>query len=618
MRAILQFLLAMITAAISVPLPAAAPPDLGALADRAKIAHPSAPRKVLAFYYPWYGSPDGPGGRGRWAHWDGVEPEQKRIATSTHYPVLGAYDSHDPAVIRQHCSWARRAGLDGWIVSWWGKDSYCDRAMDAILDAAAEAKLEVTIYHEAVPAPKNARSAADDLVAVLRRYAGHPAWLRAGGKPVVFIYGRAVNEIGLLPWAEACAAVNREYPGGVVLVGDKFSTAAARVFDGIHTYNTAGMLRDMPRERVGNWAAEQYPQWVAMADRFQRISTLTVIPGYDDTKIRKPGLAVERFGGDSYRAQWDEAIKANPDFVLITSFNEWHEGSEIEPSAEYGDKYLEITAEMTARFKAQGPRAPAKPVPSGGAVSEQEKRAVLERLSTVPVGILPGADLGPVWPLLGMSKAPAALSWQEVADLEQADAGRLPLLVYAGDEQYQRTARQAGDVDQGLIRYLRGGGCLALIPAGPMPLHYDENRKPVNTTEKLGLPLSVGGKEGGWETPPQGVKLHFACDTVALPHLPREFPFPTSGDLRWRPLKRERLAPGDLVVPLIELGDDKGAGYGLAAAYVEHRESEPKGGRLLYLWFGLAETEQGETLLYDVYALLARQLGGRAGGRTPE
>jgi glycoprotein endo-alpha-1,2-mannosidase len=78
-----------------------------------------------------------------------------------------------------------------------------------------------------------------------------------------------------------------------------------------------------------------------------------VIPGYDDTKIRTPGLLVERMRGDSYRTQWQEAIAADPNWVLITSWNEWHEGSEIEPSLESGEQYLKQTSELSARFKSE-------------------------------------------------------------------------------------------------------------------------------------------------------------------------------------------------------------------------------------------------------------------------
>jgi len=77
---------------------------------------------------------------------------------------------------------------------------------------------------------------------------------------------------------------------------------------------------------------------------------VTVIPGYDDTKIRHPGLKADRLDGEVYRVLWEEAIKAKPDWVLITSWNEWHEGSEIEPSLEYGDQYLQLTKDYASRF----------------------------------------------------------------------------------------------------------------------------------------------------------------------------------------------------------------------------------------------------------------------------
>ena len=31
--------------------------------------------------------------------------------------------------------------------------------------------------------------------------------------------------------------------------------------------------------------------------------------------------------------------KTNPDVILLMSFNEWHEGTEVEPSIELSDKY---------------------------------------------------------------------------------------------------------------------------------------------------------------------------------------------------------------------------------------------------------------------------------------
>ncbi|ASV74197.1 Endo-alpha-mannosidase [Thermogutta terrifontis] len=309
------------------------------------------PRHVLAFYYPWYGNPAATGGSGRWSHWRDVDENVKTIGSSTHYPELGPYDSHDPKIIRQHCQWAKEAGLTGWIASWWGHRSFEDQAVPRILDISAEHGLAVTIYYETIPGqPKTPENAAKDIVRLLEKYAAHPAWLQVKGKPVVFIYGRAVGEIGVAAWAEVIQMVNKSFSRGAIFQGDQFSPKAAEVFDGLHTYSTAGHLRGKSLEQVKAWCEETFPRWVKLARDAGRISSLTVIPGYDDTKIRKPGLKVERYDGQSYTVQWEAAIAADPDWVLITSWNEWHEGSEIEPSVEDGRKYLELTRQMTARF----------------------------------------------------------------------------------------------------------------------------------------------------------------------------------------------------------------------------------------------------------------------------
>ena len=37
---------------------------------------------------------------------------------------------------------------------------------------------------------------------------------------------------------------------------------------------------------------------------------------------------------------WRSAIRARADIVTITSYNEWHEGTQIEPSVEAGVRYM--------------------------------------------------------------------------------------------------------------------------------------------------------------------------------------------------------------------------------------------------------------------------------------
>jgi len=62
-----------------------------------------------------------------------------------------------------------------------------------------------------------------------------------------------------------------------------------------------------------------------------------------------------RYGGRTYNEFWNVAVEGKADWVLITSWNEWWEGSEIEPSWEYKEKYLELTRKWSNCFKNNKP-----------------------------------------------------------------------------------------------------------------------------------------------------------------------------------------------------------------------------------------------------------------------
>ncbi len=553
---------------------------------------PQVERRVLAFYYPWYGIASGPGGAGRTVHWGKIDAANKDIAASTHYPTLGAYDSHDPAVIDQHCRWAKAAHIDTLIVSWWGHGDYTDRAMPAILDGCKQHGLKACIYYERVPNPQTAQTAAQDIIKVLDKYGSHEAHLKVNGKPVVFIYGRAVGELGLTGWLEAVKLIKAGHKAGATILGDQFSYGSARVFDGVHTYNTAGSLDGLSLDALEKWAPATYGSWVQLADGAGKLSTITVIPGYDDTKIRKPGLAVDRFDGDLYRAQWRHAVEADPHWILITSFNEWHEGSEIEPSAEFGQKYLDLTAEFAERFKAT-PRSP-HTVTSQGGITQDEKDRLRDRLKKTRIAVLPGAESMAFWWLLDIGVEPLSLTWEQVVGTDLTPAN-YPILLNCAGEGYRRTVREPNDVDAALIAYLKAGGCLAALPSGPWPFYRDENGQAVNQSHRFGLTL-----RGGWERPPEGTDLWFVQRDTKLAHVAARFPFPTSGDLRWRPFQA---ADHTDYVPLLQLRD-RSDNLGDAVVYARPQS----GGHVAYAWFGLLNTPQAEPLLYDLFTYLANRL----------
>ncbi len=96
---------------------------------------------------------------------------------------------------------------------------------------------------------------------------------------------------------------------------------------------------------------------------------------------RPAAVMRSRWGGKmahTIARSWQAAIGSAPDWIVITSFNEWPEGTYIEASQAYGTKYLELTAQWSSAFRGSAPPpvqavsaspepAPAKPAGAAAA-----------------------------------------------------------------------------------------------------------------------------------------------------------------------------------------------------------------------------------------------------------
>lgn len=105
--------------------------------------------------------------------------------------------------------------------------------------------------------------------------------------------------------------------------------------DGVHVYCPLDISRNLTQIFL------EYDQAYKLAKQEGKGFVATVMPGFNDT-IR-PLLKVERQNGTFYSLLWSIAKVCFPDGFAITSFNKWHEGTEIEPSIEYGYRYIDLT-----------------------------------------------------------------------------------------------------------------------------------------------------------------------------------------------------------------------------------------------------------------------------------
>jgi glycoprotein endo-alpha-1,2-mannosidase len=301
-------------------------------------------KEVLAFYYGWYGVA---ARSGQDIHWQGIDAAGKTIANCPDYPEDGAYDSLDSAVIKRQVQQARDAGITGFVASWWGQKDRTDQQFPLLLDAADG--LKIAPYIETAT---NAEGLAADIAYLIQSYGKHEAWLRLNGKPVIFIFDRVVQSLGRDGWRTARSKITDKAifvgpANDLVEVNDR-----RKAFDALHIYSmqfpmAAPHVIDAPS------LAAFYTAWVD-AQKGLKVTTATVLPGFDDHLIpertgKRP--TVDRANGQLFQTLCRAVLGAKPDWLLVVSFNEWHEASQIEPSVQFGDRELVTLKATSAAFK---------------------------------------------------------------------------------------------------------------------------------------------------------------------------------------------------------------------------------------------------------------------------
>jgi hypothetical protein len=115
---------------------------------------------------------------------------------------------------------------------------------------------------------------------------------------VLFLYDRALRELSPTDWQEVIAQVRHDNPDGVTLIADSMDRSFVSAFDGASTHNITGQTQHKSPAEIRDWAHAAYPKMVAAAGP-GKISTVTIIPGYDDRNTGRllPRPVTDRWGG---------------------------------------------------------------------------------------------------------------------------------------------------------------------------------------------------------------------------------------------------------------------------------------------------------------------------------
>jgi hypothetical protein len=256
---------------------------------------------VSAFYYPWYGTA---AHDGAWLHWSQNGHTPPADIASNYWPARGVYSSADPAVLSSQMAEIAGAGIDQIVVSWWGRGSTEDGRLPAVLAAARHDGIAVAAHIEPYPG----RSVSSVLADI--------SYLRGLGISTFFVYRPL--DFAAADWATA----NETLKGVQVFAQTPLvGFAAAGRFSGVYTYD------------VLVWGGDKFSRICAEAHAVHLLCLPSVGPGYDAQRATGDSRVKPRRNGATYDAMWRAAIAAGADQVTITSFNEWHEGTQIEPAA---------------------------------------------------------------------------------------------------------------------------------------------------------------------------------------------------------------------------------------------------------------------------------------------
>ena len=291
--------------------------------------------RVAAFYYPWYGNPEMDS---KWIHWEEGGKNPPMAISSDYYPVLGAYSSADPQVVAQHFAWLRAAGVGVVITSWWGPHSNTDKLVPLLLEMGERYGIKVAFLIESTAA-RTAKYLLTDVQYIYQRYGDHPAFYRtsqgslwsSGEKPqgLFLMWGVRFEFEGGEPvepdyWREVMDQIHA-LPDGGLMIGDETSGEWVTTghFDGVYNY---GFL---DADMAQNYAyAKSLPRGAWYMPGINPGFTRTHSMGYEDFTF------TPRRDGEAYDARWQAMFDTGvePQMVAITTFNEWHEGTQIEPA----------------------------------------------------------------------------------------------------------------------------------------------------------------------------------------------------------------------------------------------------------------------------------------------
>jgi len=325
-------------------------------------------KKIMAHYMPWFSAKPTSSTWG-W-HWtmnhfnpDVISNGQRQIA-SQFYPSIGPYDSSDPVVLEYHVALMKLAGIDGVIVDWYGSQNYNDypfinTATLRLFEATQRAGLDFSICYEdntikwmvdnaKISASQAITRAQQDVLQLQQRYFTNALYLRHDNKPTLFTFGPQyfTNNAAWHPW-ESIFSVLTTNPCFVTLDNLHNLAVANGAFAWPPMWKASGGVLSLA-------SLNSYLTDFENAGAGWGIVGAMAVPEFHDI-YAEAGLGytygqLYPYGGLTFSNTLTRALTNASDVVQIATWNDFGEGTIIEPTAEFGYQYLGIVQALRRKY----------------------------------------------------------------------------------------------------------------------------------------------------------------------------------------------------------------------------------------------------------------------------
>jgi glycoprotein endo-alpha-1,2-mannosidase len=233
---------------------------------------------------------------------------------SVHFPQAGLYSSRHPATVKSHMAQIKAAGIDAVVIPWRGPS---DESSKLVCKYANRSGLQVAIFVPEI----HQRTFFVRLELPVFHYRYGYVSLRRNGRPIV-----VVERPSLMADFHGWASEMRSFIIGTAQNAAEALDAREDGVDAIVSFYAAGEDSELADPR--NWRE------VAETLAKRGIGFVpTIAPGINETalSVQMAHRARSRKNGEYYDRMWEAVIASGADTVLINSFNNWSQGTVIEP-----------------------------------------------------------------------------------------------------------------------------------------------------------------------------------------------------------------------------------------------------------------------------------------------